>query len=319
MKKSHRKSTLILETTDNGIIAIQKSSQKITTFNRTCEQLFGLRKEKVIGLPLEEAQEESQVLQSFIASAGLKDVWHKEITKNHFQFSCPFHGKDREFLASVMLLPKLSNEDEAEDILLIFNDITEKQEMERELLHSEKLQLVGQLAAGFAHEIRNPLTTIRGFLHLYESSDSPPQAYNQLMIKEIDRVNSIIEELLHLASPKAFDKVNTNITRLLNEIHLFYQSEAKAKKIDFQTNVEPLPNVYLDPDKLHQVLLNLVKNGLEAIGTDGRLTISARAEMGRNKIVIEVIDSGNGMDKQTIEKKLVHRFIRQRKQEPDSD
>ncbi len=201
-----------------------------------------------------------------------------------------------------MLLPKLSNEDEAEDILLIFNDITEKQEMERELLHSEKLQLVGQLAAGFAHEIRNPLTTIRGFLHLYESSDSPPQAYNQLMIKEIDRVNSIIEELLHLASPKAFDKVNTNITRLLNEIHLFYQSEAKAKKIDFQTNVEPLPNVYLDPDKLHQVLLNLVKNGLEAIGTDGRLTISARAEMGRNKIVIEVIDSGNGMDKQTIEK-----------------
>ncbi len=204
-EKSYQKSSLILETTDNGIMAFNKDSQRITTFNRTCEQLFKVNKDDVIGMKLDHFIHSSPIFNSFITAIKLPDVLNLNEIDKRFEFTCVINEQERVFFISVSTLPKLDNEQELEDILLIFNDVTDKREMERELIRTEKLKVIGQLSAGFAHEIRNPLTTIRGFMQLlYQSKNvsKEKQSHYHIMLKEIDRIDGIISDLLNMASPK---------------------------------------------------------------------------------------------------------------------
>ncbi|OLS36573.1 histidine kinase [Alkalihalophilus pseudofirmus] len=305
-EKSHRKSTLILETTDNGVLAFQQSSQRVTTFNRQCEQLFGLAKEQALGATLDQVIEQNGAFKTFIDCSKLSDVLRNQDFNKKYEFECYLGGQKRIFFAGVSTLPKLNNEEELEDVLLIFIDITDKRKIEQELIRSEKLQLVGQLAAGFAHEIRNPLTTIRGFMQIFHQSDATKDEHKvhyDVIIKEIDRVNSIIGELLQMANPKSgTSKTETNIGEVLTDIHTLYEPEANEQGIKMRLQVEPLPTVYLDRSKLHQVVMNLVKNGLEAIDGSGSLALSAYENTEREIIEIKVEDTGIGMNPQTIEK-----------------
>ncbi|MDV2685932.1 cache domain-containing protein [Alkalihalophilus lindianensis] len=304
-EKSHRKSTLILETTDNGVLAFQQSSQRVTTFNRQCEQLFALEKEQVIGSTLDQVIETNKAFEQFIENSKLADVLHNKDFNKKYEFEFYFNGQKRIFFASVSTLPKLNNKEELEDVLLIFIDITDKRKMEQELVRSEKLQLVGQLAAGFAHEIRNPLTTIRGFMQIFHQSDATKgehKVHYDVIIKEIDRVNSIIGELLQMANPKSVStKSETNIGELLTDIYTLYKPEATEKEIAMKLHLEPMPTVYLDRSKLHQVVMNLVKNGLEAMDGSGKLILNATENSERETIEISIEDTGVGMDEKTVE------------------
>ncbi|WP_100371996.1 PAS domain-containing sensor histidine kinase [Bacillus sp. FJAT-45037] len=305
-EKSHQKSTLILETTDNGVFAFHQNSQRVTTFNSQCEQLFGLEKEQVIGATLDQVIENNTSFDHFISCSKLADVLKSQDFKKKYEFECTLDGKKKIFFASVSTLPKLNNEEELEDVLLIFIDITDKRNMELELVRSEKQQLVGQLAAGFAHEIRNPLTTIRGFMQVFYQSDSTKPEHKDhyhVMIKEIDRVNMIIGELLHMANPNVIGtKSETNIKELLQDIVTLFEPKAIQEQVRVVLDVEPLPNVYLERSKLHQVVMNLVKNGLEAIDLDGKLYVRAYESKEYDSIIIQVEDNGVGMNDETLHK-----------------
>ncbi|WP_252311640.1 PAS domain-containing sensor histidine kinase [Sinobaca sp. H24] len=303
-EKSHKKSTLILETTDNGVISINKSTYAVTTFNYAASSLFQLNKNNVLASSLDDLKNQSSLFRAFIEKVDLE--LEKEETN---EMELTFEGKTYYFITSVTLLPRLEDAEQVEDILIVFNDVTDNRALEKELIRSEKLQAVGKLASGFAHEIRNPLTTIKGFIQLFketsEQKEEEVQHY-QIILSEIDRVNGIVRDLLGIASPEYDEKaVQVNMNTILQDIVYLHKDQALAKNIEIHTPWQEIPDIYANEKKLKQLYLNLLQNAMEAVKENGRISIRTYEffnEAGRSCIGVEIEDTGDGMDTRTLSK-----------------
>jgi two-component system, sporulation sensor kinase D len=174
-----------------------------------------------------------------------------------------------------------------------------QQEQEETELH--KLELVGKLAASTAHEIRNPLTGIKGLVKLLseEYKDEKAQSYFEVIQLEIDRINAIVSELLVLGKPTAYGLKTYNANDILKEIIPIIQSEANFMNvqlsIDYAAGDLPISCV---KDHIKQVILNLAKNALQAMPDGGQLSISLARD--RDYCVIHVVDNGVGMSKEQL-------------------
>ncbi|GEM_PF-4347916 len=177
----------------------------------------------------------------------------------------------------------------------IMQDITEEKRLEADLLRLDRLNLVGEMAAGIGHEVRNPMTTVRGYLQMFQRKDKFGEYKEQLttMIQELDRANTIISEFLSLAKNKSADLRPGNINASL--IALFPLLEAKSARsghiIDLRTN--PVPEVRFDDKELRQLVLNLAHNSFEAMPAGGTLAITTYRE--KNDVVLAVQDTGCGI------------------------
>ncbi|MBU9724289.1 MULTISPECIES: PAS domain-containing sensor histidine kinase [Bacillaceae] len=305
-EQDDKKSTLILETTDNGVLAVNKLEKRITLFNRTCELLFEEEKDTVLGKTMGELLEMSPNFRSFVEEATLLQQIEEVETEKTIEIECNCNGGKKYFLISISTLPSLEDETRHDEILLVFHDLTEIRLMEKKLVRSEKLKIVGQISAGLAHEIKNPLTTIRGFVQLLgENKESKNIKHYDLIIKEIDRVNGIINDLLNIAKPKVNSEENTyvNVKNLINDILLLTETQMKNKNIRVFTSIdEEMPLIFTKESKLKQVLINLVQNAEEALGDDGgKLRIHASYHWPMEDLIITITDTGIGMDPQTVE------------------
>lgn len=176
------------------------------------------------------------------------------------------------------------------------------EEREKELIRTSQLKYVGQLAAGLAHEIRNPITTIRGFFQLFKENKNESAFAEQhlsIMIEEIDRVNNIINDLLYLAKPYQLHIHPYNLHTVVNEIILFFSKEFEKKKIDIIPNCFDIPDVLIDKGRFRQVLINVFKNALEAMNEGGILIISAESLEDKVKLTIE--DTGDGISQEDLD------------------
>ncbi len=163
---------------------------------------------------------------------------------------------------------------------LYFSRISPRlKEIELQLAKSEKLSAIGEMAAGMAHEIRNPLTTVlRGFVQMLDHkhqqmgiSDFDDQV--NLMLSEIDRVNQIIKDSLNLAKPKGTQIQALDINSLLNEVVILMENEALRQDIEInKVLAHSLPPVAGDKDQLSQVFINMINNAFQAMGEKGILT-----------------------------------------------
>jgi signal transduction histidine kinase len=189
-----------------------------------------------------------------------------------------------------------------------FNLMVEKlREREQEQIRGERLKIVGQLAAGFVHEIRNPLATIRGFIQLIESNSqkgSREKQYCPIIIKEIDRVNGILGDLLTLAKSSAISNFTlTDLNSIVEELVLLYQPQGDAAGISLIPELGSLPAVCSEPNHLKQVFINFIKNAFEAMdNTGGSLTITTAFLEEEQAVKIQFADTGCGMDKETLDK-----------------
>ncbi|MFV9511435.1 ATP-binding protein [Tepidibacillus sp. LV47] len=186
-----------------------------------------------------------------------------------------------------------------------FNLMTEQlKEREKQLIRSEKLKAAGELAAGFVHEIRNPITTIRGFLQIMnEEKIMQDKPYFPIIFQEIDRVNRIITDFLTFAKPNtSFHNVPTDLNQVIDEVLLLFESQMPMKNILIDKDLMPVPKTVLDPTFIKQVFINLIQNAIDAMPQGGSLTISTRYEMADQQIMIFFQDTGIGMDQKTIEK-----------------
>ena len=181
-------------------------------------------------------------------------------------------------------------------------DITDKQRTERELARLDRLNLIGQMAAGIGHEIRNPMTTVRGFLQML--GDKPEYAedrdFFELMIEELDRANGIISEFLGLARDKKVDLQPGSLKRVVKPLYPMIRSDANLQEIDVKLDLHSAPQVLIDKNEIRQLILNLSRNAMEAMSSHGTLTIGTRAE--GNEAVLYIRDEGSGMDPETIDK-----------------
>ncbi|MGF7184643.1 signal transduction histidine kinase [Desulfitispora alkaliphila] len=183
--------------------------------------------------------------------------------------------------------------------------VEHKNSLEKELIRSEKLKTAGQLAAGVVHEIRNPLTTIKGFMQLFQNKEhlgQEDQKYYQLIISEISRIEGIITELLNTAKPNASKEVNFDINNIIEDIVLLHKSIADEKSIEIVTDCYSLPEVKQDPDQIKKVFINIIKNCIEAMDKKGVLTITTNYIKDKEEVEITFKDTGCGMDEETLNK-----------------
>lgn len=183
-------------------------------------------------------------------------------------------------------------------VICAITDITERMLLENEMTRLDRLNLVGEMAAGIAHEIRNPMTTVRGFLQV--AKENPTDQYFDLMINELDRANDIITEYLTLAKNKATYQTPQQINQIVKVLYPLIKAEATLSGKQIVLQLEDCPVLQLDEKEIRQMLLNLCFNGLEAMSQDGILTIKTYAT--EDKVCLEIIDQGSGIKKEDLEK-----------------
>jgi PAS domain S-box-containing protein len=185
-------------------------------------------------------------------------------------------------------------------ILTIGKDITERKEQtERLLQKSEKLALLGQMAAGIAHEIRNPLTSIRGFIQLFKA-DQKQSEYYDIVLTELDRINAIVGEFLVLAKPNVAVFTEKNVKILIQDVVTLISTQSILNNVQiFIKDDGYLPMISCEENQLKQVFLNLLKNAIDAMPKGGNIYIHLM-EKEEGRISIQIIDEGIGIPKERI-------------------
>lgn len=187
-------------------------------------------------------------------------------------------------------------------VLTVITDITERKQFEKEMFRLDRLNLIGEMAAGIGHEVRNPMTTVRGFLQILGEKEKSlkHKEYFDLMIEELDRANSIITEFLSLAKGKAVEYKIRNINTIVEAILPLILAD--TMKDDKVLNVElcKTQDLSLNEEEMRQLILNLVRNGLEAMSPEGNLTI--RTFIDNDAVILSVQDQGHGIESDVLDK-----------------
>lgn len=184
---------------------------------------------------------------------------------------------------------------------LITRHMRKRKQAEKDLARLDQLHLVGEMAAGIGHEIRNPLTTVRGYLQLLGIKKKLPNPETlQIMISELDRANSIITEFLKLAKNKVIQRSPCSLNDLVENLMPILQAEASLRGHELIYIPTATPAVMIDEKEVHQVVLNLVMNGLDAMKTHGVLKIQTSAV--QNLVMLSITDQGPGIPDEVADK-----------------
>ncbi|MGN7765655.1 ATP-binding protein [Paenibacillus sp. 22594] len=183
----------------------------------------------------------------------------------------------------------------------VSRDMTERNRIEELLRRSEKLTTVGQLAAGVAHEIRNPLTTLRGFLQLQQEKKLLVPLHIDLMLSELERINLIVSEFLILAKPQAVHFQLRDVRLILGDVISLLDSQAHLFGIEFEARFSEQPaTVHCEENQLKQVFINIVKNAIEAMPDGGTITLEQHRI--DDIVVIVISDEGEGVPEDMLPK-----------------
>jgi PAS domain S-box-containing protein len=200
--------------------------------------------------------------------------------------------------------------DDAEDntvILSVLRDIRDRKQAEEMLIQSEKLSVIGQLAAGIAHEIRNPLTSLKGFTQILKSKSTDQEAlYFDIMQQELDRINLIVNDFMTLAKPNENQFSAGSIIDIFQSVISILETQAIMTNVNIkQDYMDELASIYCDANQLKQVFLNIIKNAIEAMPDGGEVTITIKEEKSKSKsrrLHIQIKDQGIGIPQTIIEK-----------------
>ncbi|MDM5327278.1 ATP-binding protein [Neobacillus sp. CF12] len=199
-------------------------------------------------------------------------------------------------------VPLFHEDGSREGLVIIGRDITTLRQTEERLSRTEKLSVVGELSASVAHEIRNPLTSLKGFVQLLQMEDDKHQDYYQIMLDELNRINHIVGELLLLAKPQHLKYTKMAIQKVLNDVISLLAVEATLYNVQIEVNF-PKEDIIIEcePNQLKQLFINVIKNSIEASQNDSTITISL-FRLEQDKISITVKDNGCGISKERLEK-----------------
>ncbi|MDU4961116.1 MAG: ATP-binding protein [Sporomusaceae bacterium] len=183
----------------------------------------------------------------------------------------------------------------------IIRDVTLRKHMEKMADQIDRMNLVGKMAATVAHEIRNPMTTVHGYLQLMKTREKYRDDKDkfELMLAELDRANAIIREYLSLSRERAPNFKECSLTQIVNTLFPLIQADAVAYKVDARLELADTSCLLLDENEIRQLLLNLVRNGIEAMPQGGELVIRSTVEAGQ--VVLAITDQGTGIPDHVME------------------
>src|SRR5690625_62131 len=193
-----------------------------------------------------------------------------------------------------------------------FQNISRKYQLEKTLVDSHKLVMAGQLAAGFVHEIRNPLTSIKGFLQLVQSGIKQREEYYKVIIGEIEKIEEITSQLLVTAKPFSHQHRDTErIYSMIQDVTYLFSTHTQAINLQFNINVDKNIAVSCNRSQIKQVLINIIQNGAEAMDYDGTIYIKSEEEDGF--VIINITDEGPGIP-ETMMKDIKNPFFTTKEQ-----
>lgn len=279
----------VVENMPIGLIALD-DRRRVAAVNQAAQSLLGLAAGAVIGNSAEQVLP-AQITRDIEHLASARVGVEKEI-------DCRL-GDGRRLPLAVSASVLRDAEDHHLGVVVLLKDLREVHALRREILRNQRLASVGRLAAGVAHEVRNPLSSIKGFATYFKEryrENPEDQQVAGIMIQEIDRLNRVIGQLLDFARPITIVARPAVVTQLLSDSLKLVEARAKEKTIQIETRVAPeLDPVFMDADRLKQVLLNLYLNAIDAMDAGGRLLVSVAAEDRKRWIVFRVIDTGHGI------------------------
>jgi two-component system NtrC family sensor kinase len=193
----------------------------------------------------------------------------------------------------------ISNTDRSA-VVLLFDDQTERRRLQDQLIQSEKMSAIGQLIAGIAHDLNNPLASVVGFADFLAEVPNVPATIREpltVVREEAERASSIVRNLLGFARKQDHQRRPTALKPLLDATFVLLRNQLMAQRVEAEIDIEPdLPMPDVDPNQIQQVFVNLINNAAQAIASTGRPgTIMVRARRWLDGVAIDVIDDGPGM------------------------
>ncbi|MCU5501657.1 ATP-binding protein [Bacillus wiedmannii] len=189
-----------------------------------------------------------------------------------------------------------------EKIMIIVRDITERKKTEELLNKSDTLAAIGQLAAGVAHEVRNPLTVIKGFIQLFQINKEDQEKYFDLMLSEIDRIEAILQEFLSIAKTDEINTEQKNIYQIYKNVVSLMNTKAIMTNIQVELYADTKDiSIECSENQLKQVFINILQNSIEAMPDGGKITIHIK-EINDEGVIIHVIDEGIGIPEERIKR-----------------
>ena len=294
LRESEQKFRMIFEGALEGILLWNDQFQ-IVDINQSGQRMLQMSKEDLVGISLhsilndcnitdDELKEQIRSIHSDGQSDGNLSITLKSGRKKFFEFSNKLN-----------IFSNIS--------MTTFKDITEKLEMEEQLRKSDTLNVIGELAAGIAHEIRNPMTALKGFIQLLEGSVKEDHTmYFNVITTELSRIDSIINEFLILAKPQAVKFVEKDISQIMKETVDLLSAQAVLHNVQFRTYYEQnLPRVFCESNQMKKVFINIIKNAIEVMPKGGYITVSIQKESDQ-RVHISIGDEGTGIPAHKIKK-----------------
>ncbi|MCP3875573.1 MAG: PAS domain-containing protein [Desulfobacteraceae bacterium] len=279
-------SDTIIENMPSGLLTID-TQYRVTSLNQAAKEMF----HKDISTPFPEIIELIKQMETSL------DVLNTEISVT----VAPEHNIRIYITAS----PIKDNENKVIGFLFLFRDLTQIRELKKQVETNKRLAAIGKLAAGVAHEIRNPLSSIKGFATYfgkrYEDNEADKETA-QIMVKEVERINRSITALLEFAKPMTVEKKQVDIEDIITHSLKLVHQDLNKKKIRVMVDIDTTNKlISSDGDRINQVLLNLYINAIEALENEGTLQINVRDSENSEQIEIRVKDNGIGIDQDMLD------------------
>lgn len=276
-------------------IAVFDLDNKVIAANPAFVKLYGWSLEESIGqqipmVPPDYYEASKKRITNMVAGESFDLLQTKDMKKDGTIFD-----------AEVTLSPIFDANGQVIATSVITRDVSYRKEAEELRVQSEKLKMAGEIAAGVAHEVKNPLSVISGFVQMMnEDVNSPYTYYTKLIKSEIDRINLIISEFLVLSKPHAQDAKDFNIEHILQDMLALFKLEMDVKNITIH-EVWDAPNAIIkgDANQIKQVFINIFKNAIEAIEAEGHIDFAMTTTT--THVVVKISDNGIGMKKDVVD------------------
>jgi two-component system sensor histidine kinase HydH len=291
LKETQDYTAQVVASMANGLLSVDQGG-RVLSYNRPALEFLGLQEAEVRMLDLRRVLD--------FAESGIQSTLDRSevVLEREIMHRTP---RGEVIPLALNVTPIRAEDGRCKSAVMVLRDLREIKRLEDEVRRTERLAAVGELAAGVAHEIRNPLSSIRGLAHILRHSlaGSPKERdYAEIVVKEVDRINRVVTNLLTFARPLESEPALTDPRELVEHTVRLVQADADRKRIEIQTTVDPnLPEVVMDEHQMIQALLNLTLNSLQALETEGgKIEVGARVIDGGARILhFWVEDDGPGI------------------------
>lgn len=297
----------VVESMADGLLSIDREG-KIVTLNRQAAEILGFGREALEGKKIADILGEGigEILGSADESAVMRD--RELVLVRNASGRIPL---------SLSAAPLRDERGRELGSVLLIKDLREIRDLQEKVRRSERLASLGRLAAGVAHEIRNPLSSIRGFAQYFAKrfkGREEEQGYTSVMVREVDRLNRVITDLLNFAGPKEPHREPQSLENIAEQAMKLLAPDLAARKVEALREYEPdLPAVSVDRDQIVQVFINILLNALESMGEGGEIRVALSRCGPPPGVEICLADTGDGIPADDLEKIFEPFFSRKRK------